>query len=144
MSRCSVFIREGCCPHLRSVIRLFGPPFDQSQLYSAFRAKGPREGPASASKLQTAGSGMQVRPSSRERSVRVGDDDAILGKHETHQVGHRGALATTDARADDHAQLYLVPPAPGCSASERMSIRHPVSRAARRAFCPSRPIASDN
>jgi hypothetical protein len=28
--------------------------------------------------------------------------------------------------------------------SERMSIRHPVSRAASRAFWPSRPIANDN
>ena len=30
------------------------------------------------------------------------------------------------------------------SASERMSIRHPVRRAASRAFCPSRPIARDS
>ena len=32
----------------------------------------------------------------------------------------------------------------GCSVSGRMSIRQPVSRAARRAFCPSLPIASDS
>lgn len=31
-----------------------------------------------------------------------------------------------------------------CSVSGRMSIRQPVSRAARRAFCPSLPIASDS
>ncbi len=34
--------------------------------------------------------------------------------------------------------------ASGFSVSERMSIRQPVSRAASRAFCPSRPMASDS
>src|SRR5690606_30466179 len=33
---------------------------------------------------------------------------------------------------------------PAVSASLRMSIRHPVSRAASRAFCPSLPMASDS
>ncbi len=51
-------------------------------------------------------------------------------------------------------QLFVIPGIPGdprchagwasASVSGRMSMRHPVSRAARRAFCPSLPIASDS
>ena len=42
--------------------------------------------------------------------------------------------------------LWTTPPGNGQdgAVSERMSIRQPVSRAASRAFCPSRPMASDS
>ena len=49
-----------------------------------------------------------------------------------------------DGRASDGFAEGKVPDAPPWPPSGRMSIRHPVSRAASRAFCPSRPIASDS
>ena len=73
-----------------------------------------------------------------------------LGQHDSEQARHTIPLTAPDAgahRATDRTHDSTVNSAHGSlalAASERMSMRHPVIRAASRAFCPSRPIASDN
>lgn len=112
---------------------------------------------------------MQVSTSTRQPSLRIGH---TLPSHsnDSHQFYQRGALTAPDAGAlgTGRAACRGVYPSrhggqpevgsaatsgpeascPGDSGagavSDLMSIRHPVSRAARRAFWPSRPIASDN
>jgi hypothetical protein len=58
----------------------------------------------------------------------------LLGKLQAAGVSVKAASSSKPCSASSAAN----------SVSERMSIRHPVRRAARRAFWPSRPIASDS
>jgi hypothetical protein len=133
--------RPGKCPTLRRLLDAFGPRVDM---------------------------GSTSRPGS------IAIDDAPTGGigigHETNQIRRRLSSSTSDAHAHraliqaesvvatnsvprgTDPQVYspaggagacgaTAPPAPP---SGRMSIRHPVSLAASRAFCPSRPIAKDS
>jgi hypothetical protein len=89
---------------------------------------------------------MDVRPSSGRRARAIDANDAVGRAYDADQVSLPGSVAATDARAlglPPGAHVY--PPA-GAVAwdSDLMSIRHPVSRAASRAFCPSFPIASES
>lgn len=80
--------------------------------------------------------------------------------HDANQGRFRFSGSTPDARADARSgrlpqetdpQVYPLPGADSATAappvnplSGRMSMRQPVNRAARRAFCPSRPMANDS
>lgn len=81
------------------------------------------------------------------------DNPQQLGGRHANPAAHTGAYR---GRATYHCGS--LPPCPGsspgappgdhawevASVSGRMSIRQPVRRAANRAFCPSRPMASDS
>ena len=97
---------------------------------------------------------MQMSPTSREPAAGIGLGDALSGHH-AQQLRGRRALAAADAGAlrpggVGHPQVAGSGEAaagadlPAGSMSGRMSIRHPVKRAASRAFCPSRPMASES
>jgi hypothetical protein len=124
---------------------------------------GERLGPLSA--VQTRPGRVHMRSSSRQPTIEVrnagsGDDDY------PNQVRRGGPFPAPDAHAPRpggsavrRVYRFVHPaqsavgscppagaggPAGGVAVSERISMRHPVSRAARRAFWPSRPMASDN
>jgi hypothetical protein len=87
---------------------------------------------------------MQVGAPAGQPAARVGHDDAVPRDH-PQQIGRVGPLPAPDAGADRAAQAGSPAAAAGSRGSSGwMSIRQPVSRAARRAFCPSLPIASDS
>ena len=114
---------------------------------------------------------MQPGTSSRH-GLCVIDDDCrrIIGIHchDAYQFSSHCSLPTSDAHPDrtigpgmgvdrqlslNHRSVYRAPPHPeqspaqrslGASASDRISMRQPVRRAARRAFWPSLPIANDS
>jgi hypothetical protein len=129
------------------------------------QAERPRERPTALGEIEATGNGMQRCTSSRQPTLGIGDH-TILDHHGSQQLGTRRSTPTSHtgayrSRATDHREVYLLAHptgfagatagsrAPGacCDAtgvSGRISIRQPVRRAARRAFCPSLPIASDN
>lgn len=102
---------------------------------------------------------MQGCTSSRQPARGIGDD-AVLDYHGPQQLSARHPTTASHtgayrSRATDHWEVYLLDHPRGsagaaerCGAatgvSGRMSMRHPVSRAARRAFWPSFPIASES
>jgi len=126
------------------------------------QAQGPGERSALVGEVDAARVGVHGRAPSRQTSGGVGDqprcgpvphrDDAQqgglrrrgpaphAGAHRTPRTGRGRCYRARRARGGS--------PAPGRatthSASLWMSIRQPVRRAARRAFCPSLPIASES
>jgi hypothetical protein len=98
---------------------------------------------------------MQVSPTSREPAPGIGLGGALLGHH-AQQLRDGGPLSAADAGAlglggAGHPQVAGSTSAAVAgtelsagATSGRMSMRQPVSRAARRAFCPSRPMASES
>ena len=84
--------------------------------------------------VRTLGAG--VHPGSPARSGTAREHGGAV-EDQTYQLGLGGALAATHTRADRFAHS-------DSTVSGRMSIFHPVSFAARRAFCPSRPMARLN
>ena len=121
-------------------------------------AKRARERPATLGELQTAQGRDAAMHPARQPSRRSGTTPA-LDHHQAEQLGlnranpaahtcsQRGRLATifqltvsTHLRNRRRPRLLRA----SVSASDLMSMRHPVSRAASRAFCPSLPIASDS
>lgn len=93
--------------------------------------------------------GVQARATAGEASGRVESDGTVrrVPDH-SQQVIARGPLSTTDTGTDRAVTHAGTTPAhvttTQASLSGRMSIRQPVSRAASRAFCPSRPIARES
>jgi hypothetical protein len=93
---------------------------------------------------------VQVGPATGSCLPRVGPRPAVGAPDDPQQIDFLRLPAAPDAGTDGaghDVQPSHVPPgaqASGVSVSERMSIRQPVSRAASRAFCPSRPMASDS
>src|SRR5712692_8686293 len=121
---------------------------------------------AAAGELHAVGAGVQVGAATRGAAGRVEPDLAGGGAHQAQEAALAGLLAAGDA-----GPYRLTPglwhsrasaPYPGSrdpasegerglcggwapsSAAGLMSIRQPVSLAASRAFCPSRPMASDS
>lgn len=99
---------------------------------------------------------MHPRAAPRQDRALVGDEDAVLGHH-PEKGGAGSTRATTDARSYGFhltPAFHLASPRAGASRKARvdqsrtlsgwMSIFAPVSLAARRAFWPSLPIASDS
>jgi hypothetical protein len=105
---------------------------------------------------------MEPRSPTRENSLGVGDHLTVHNYH-PEEVASCLSNSATDAgahgapnfgyRLRDHEPSRVYPVAHRSSVSAtvcpaavsgRMSIRQPVSRAANRAFCPSRPIARDS
>jgi hypothetical protein len=114
--------------------------------------QGPREGPPALGLGEAGGVRVQVRAAAGQPAGRVGHQPAVDGDHPEQLAGRRLAAA---ADAGPHravgrhgAQVGLGAlsgaGAPPTGTSGLMSMRHPVSRAASRAFWPSRPIASDS
>lgn len=98
--------------------------------------------------------GVQVRPPARHPSVQVGHEGPTHHDHPNQVTLWRplpatqtGAQRRTPGVYPSHAAQAAAgggesgPPGP---LSGRMSIRHPVIRAASRAFWPSRPMARDS
>ncbi len=116
--------------------------------------------------LEAVRRGMHVRPAPGKAAMGV-CDQVSAHRHHAQQLTCRHPNPAADAGADRRAQpcspgpldlpgsLDLPGPSdpPGSAAdgtdspattSGRMSMRQPVRRAARRAFCPSLPIASES
>ncbi len=115
--------------------------------------EGSREGLASLGQVEAGDDRVQVGTSAGQPVRRVGHDSTVPGHH-PQQLGRRSAPAAAHAGADRRAQAGSsagagagVDAGAGTASrvtSGRMSIRQPVSRAARRAFWPSLPMASDS
>lgn len=122
------------------------------------------QGPCTPRLLHALGSGVDMGSTSRPGPIRIHRTSAggrWVG-HDAHQGRSWFPSSTPDARSDGFAreangQVYSPSgagwssPSPGPPVgaaagplSGRISIRQPVSRAASRAFCPSRPIAKDS
>lgn len=91
---------------------------------------------------------MHPRASSRQRRPLVCDEGGIDG-HDSEECGPGSTRAASDARSYGFHLTPLLASSWACAQLSRtlsgwMSILAPVSLAARRAFCPSLPIASDN
>ncbi len=95
---------------------------------------------------------MQVRTPPGHPGVSI-ENQLVPVRHDPQQLGRDRALPAPDARAyrlpaTSTLQHYSARPGSALTGagavSDRMSMRHPVSRAASRAFWPSRPIARDN
>jgi hypothetical protein len=70
-------------------------------------SKGPTERLAACRQIQAPGRGVQVRPTSWQRSVQIGGHDHCRGPldcDDSHQIGLVRALPATDARPDDLTQ----------------------------------------
>ena len=134
------------------------------------QAQGPGERSPTLGEVEAGGRGVEVRPSAGLPCLKVGEQDSVDG-NQAQQVGLGGLDPAPDTRADGtrgtHRRSDVVestasgqassPPwatavsasVTGSSgttgaASERMSIRQPVRRAASLAFWPSLPIASES
>lgn len=98
--------------------------------------------PAERSALERPGGALggwvQVGTPAGKQLPPIDDEPAPGVRHDSHQLGFDGLGPATDAGTDWGAH-----PQPA-AVSGLMSIRQPVSRAANRAFWPSRPIANDN
>ena len=111
--------------------------------------EGTREGLAPLGQVEAGDDRVQVGAPAGQPVRRVGHDSTVPGHH-PQQLGRRGAPAAAHAGADRRAQAgSSAGAAAGAGTasrvtSGRMSIRQPVSRAARRAFWPSLPMASDS
>ena len=135
----------------------------------AFEPQRPVKRAPSHGESQAAGVGMQIRTAPWQLSSPV-DDECAINRYYPKEVGFRRAepAAHTGAHRNEalpSGKVYLSgcyrpsPPAAAAlslpasavaatactgSASERMSMRQPVRRAASRAFCPSLPIARES
>ena len=131
------------------------------------QAQGPGERPPLLGEVDAAWVGVHGGTSARQAAGRV-RDQSVPVTDDAQQGGLRRPLPATHTGADrarqaSHVRVYRLTPSatlPGClpgyeaspgagcgdvpSVSLWMSIRHPVRRAARRAFCPSLPMASDS
>jgi hypothetical protein len=123
----------------------------------------PWQRPTAFGRCEAGDVAMQVRPTSREPARGVGLGGAVLCHH-AQELRRGRALAAADAGAlrpvgVGHPQVASSGDGtcssvgstfaagadlPAGSMSGRMSMRHPVKRAASRAFCPSRPMASES
>ena len=139
-----------------------GPsPADQSfQTPSVQRpgdAERPRERAAPDRLGQAPGVTVQMRTTAGQPPGRVGHKHAVSSDDAEQLVrAGPGAAAHAGAHGDGHLGQETggtgeiegaaagSPESGTGSTSGRMSMRHPVSRAASRAFCPSRPMASDS
>lgn len=81
---------------------------------------------------------MQPRTATGQPTIRVMNHTPV-DEDESLQLTGVHHCSATDAGALGGVHRWV-----GGSASDLMSMRHPVSRAASRAFWPSRPIAKDN
>jgi hypothetical protein len=70
--------------------------------------------------------------------------NTICGKHSSVRLASTCSASDLREPAQDGKRILREKESQAGAVSERMSIRQPVSRAARRAFWPSRPIASDS
>jgi hypothetical protein len=138
------------------------------QVQRTWHPQGPRERARALGACQARRSRVQVRSAAGESTGRVGDDPSGIRDHPD-QFGHIVPLAAADAGAlaagrSDVGRVYpsahprsstAVPPSAADAGfgpppdaagavSGRMSMRQPVSRAARRAFWPSRPMARES
>ena len=131
-------------------LRYGGP--HRGEVERSGQAQGPGERPALLSEVQATRIGVHGRSPARQAPCEVGDQ-AVLDSDDAQQSGLHRPFPAPHAGADrartaSHVQLYRsarsadAPDSP--SVSLWMSMRHPVRRAARRAFCPSLPIASDS
>ena len=129
------------------------------------------EGAPALRQRETGGIGMQVRPPTLPPPSWIGHETvpdrtglvtAVLDRDNPQQLGGRRAdpapyTGTHRGRATYHRESLPCAPPPDptharphdqalgdTSVSGRMSIFQPVRRAANRAFCPSRPIASES
>jgi len=124
------------------------------------QAQGPGERPPLLGEVDAARVGVHGGTSARQAAGRV-RDQAVPVTDDTQQGGLRRPFPATHTGADRARQAsrvrvyrvarsrplprgYEASPAGIASVSLWMSMRQPVSRAARRAFCPSLPIASDS
>ncbi len=127
------------------------------------QAQGPGERPPLLGEVEAPGVGVHAGAPARQSPFGVGGE-CTPGSDDAQQVGLRRLDPAADARAlrareASRRRAYRVrrlgPPAHGSpgspsaagdvpSVSLWMSIRQPVSRAARRAFWPSLPMASDS
>lgn len=133
--------------------------------------EGPWERLAPDGEVETLGRRVQVRPTAGCPTIGIREDHQVAwssGHRHPQQVSRAGSFPAPDTGAlpellrarvcsfchsssgcgDDSVDrprdqsTFLSSPV--TSVSGRMSIRQPVSRAARRAFCPSLPIASES
>lgn len=115
------------------------------------QAQGPGERTTPLSELEAPESRVHVGTTTREPPARIGDNTA-LDRHHAQQVSHGRPAPASHAQALRGRRIRptgLAHATPSLSspvgwASLRMSIRHPVSRAASRAFCPSLPMARES
>ena len=127
-------------------------------------AQRPGQGPPRCGLIDALRPGVDMGSASRAAPVVI--DDAPTGGgdigYEANQPRHRLSGSTPDTCANRAVcvprgtgpQVYpssegssaaaAAGPPPAVPPSGRMSMRHPVSRAASRAFCPSRPMASES
>lgn len=111
--------------------------------------QGPGPGAPTGGQLLAGEPRVDPRTATRHPTTGIGGD-AAFGQGDPEQARHPIPLTAADTgayRATDRGHGSTVSSAdgsPAFAASDRMSMRHPVIRAARRAFCPSRPMASDN
>lgn len=115
--------------------RLLPPPVQHRVIHAG--AETAREAAAAPSLRDALGTWMQPSTASGGAFDRIRDETAARDD-EASQFGGRNGLPAADAGANRRAHRYQ---APATAVSGRMSIRQPVSRAANRAFCPSRPMA---
>lgn len=140
---------------------------DEAGIERTWHAQRTGQHPAPLGPGQTRGNRMQVGTATAAPARQVRDEYLPVGDH-AEQLGFRRPLPAPHTGTD---RLQMTRPmqhylggaqrdsADGGAAgggggggggglsgstSGRMSIRQPVSRAARRAFCPSRPIASES
>ena len=125
-------------------------------------AQRPGQGPPRFRLVDALRPGVDMGSSSREDPVEVDDAPSGGADHEADQPRHRLSGSTPDTCANRAVcvprgtgdQVYPLSegsstaaaagPLPAVPPSGRMSMRQPVSRAASRAFCPSRPMASES
>jgi hypothetical protein len=127
-------------------------------------AKRTRKRPAPLSQFEAGKTRMEVSTPTGQPCLVIGHE-IVPGYHQAKQAGLGGAFPAANARTNGrllgsrgHSSSslpvrkargkyrYSAGSGAGSAgwASERISIRHPVSLAASRAFCPSLPIASDS
>jgi hypothetical protein len=133
----------------------------RSEVERGGHSQRPGQRPAPFGRCEAGDVAVQMSPTSREPTRGVGLGGAVLCHH-AQELRRGRALAAADAGAlrpggDGHPQVagsgdgtglsvgsMFAADLPAGSMSGRMSMRHPVRRAASRAFCPSRPMASES
>ena len=132
--------RPGKCPTLRRLLDAFGPRVDMGSTS--------RPGSIAIDDAPTGGIGVGYEANQIRRRLSSSTSDAYAHRA---LIQAESVVATNSVPQGTDPQVYS--PAVGVGAcgapaplppSGRMSIRHPVSLAASRAFCPSRPIAKDS
>ncbi len=124
----------------------------QGEVERSDQAQGPGKRPPLLGEVEATRVGVHGRSPARQASCEV-RDQAVLDSDDAQQSGWRRPFPAPHAGADrartaSHVRAYRsagsadAPDAP--SVSLWMSIRHPVRRAASRAFWPSLPIASES